>query len=421
MEVIDLIKINDDLPIALIDVVFVHGLGGDAYDTWQILNQPESFWPKWLSDHFPFANVFSVYYPAAATRWSSDASPMGLLERSRNILEYLSLSDIGKRPIIFVCHSLGGLMVKQLLYTAATMNNNNWTPILRSTKRVVFLATPHTGSGLSQLASKISLLVRPSAATKDLELGSEYLQHLGDWFRQNARKLNIGVDAYYETVKLGPVTVVDSMSGNPTIDGCVPVPVDADHITIAKPKSRKDIVYKGVLRSLENLLASLITTPKPLLGFILTENKSEFTNLYSQLTKHTIWSGSEFYHCDTKEAGNIYLNINRDGDFCFVFFIDIVKCNYNNKSELSAIEFISSIRQIGRKSEYKPIFVIYSNSREFDDLLSSLSIEVSTALRRYFFIDKLLSLPELKVRLENLNKEILEEWEKRPQSSFSLL
>jgi hypothetical protein len=30
------------------DIIFVHGLDGDAFKTWRKGRNPENYWPKWL-------------------------------------------------------------------------------------------------------------------------------------------------------------------------------------------------------------------------------------------------------------------------------------------------------------------------------------------------------------------------------------
>lgn len=93
------------------DIIFIHGLGGNWEDTWHPKDEEEKFWPKWLAEDLPEACVWSLGYPAHATRWTSKGPGMDLSQRAGNIITHLSSSGIGKRPIIFICHSLGGLIV----------------------------------------------------------------------------------------------------------------------------------------------------------------------------------------------------------------------------------------------------------------------------------------------------------------------
>src|SRR4051794_2103562 len=67
------------------------------------------------------------------------------------------------RPIIFLGHSLGGLVIKQALIKSAGYNSHGRHPTLgeiyANTKGVIFLGTPHRGSdkeGLGEVVSKIA-------------------------------------------------------------------------------------------------------------------------------------------------------------------------------------------------------------------------------------------------------------------------
>lgn len=228
------------------DVIFVHGLGGDCISTWSPVGRPELYWPRWVADELPTCHVRSLGYPAGPTHWSLAASDMGLIDRAKNLLEYLTLNGVGALPTYFIGYSLGGLLVKQMLCCAATLGIGKWRPIVEQTRGVVFLATPHTGSSLSQVATLLAPVSRPTAATRDLAAESEFLRQLNDWFRQYALGSNLAVEAYSERQKMRGVYIVDPSSANPGVGGCVPVAVDADHVSIAKPSDPSDIVVKGV-------------------------------------------------------------------------------------------------------------------------------------------------------------------------------
>ncbi|HRE18891.1 MAG TPA: hypothetical protein PLW86_17780, partial [Rhodocyclaceae bacterium] len=74
---------------------------------------------------------------------------MPLADRATNILDWLELDGIGCRPVMFICHSLGGLLVKQVLRHAGDFGNPAWKAVATQTKAVVFLSTPHSGADLA--------------------------------------------------------------------------------------------------------------------------------------------------------------------------------------------------------------------------------------------------------------------------------
>jgi pimeloyl-ACP methyl ester carboxylesterase len=99
-----------DVPV--LDVVFLHGLGGDARRTW---DAGEAFWPGWLGEDVLGIAVWSVGYAASPSGWLGRAMP--IQDRAVNVLARLRNEGIGDRPLIFVTHSMGGLLANRCYCT----------------------------------------------------------------------------------------------------------------------------------------------------------------------------------------------------------------------------------------------------------------------------------------------------------------
>ncbi|NEP88774.1 MAG: alpha/beta hydrolase [Okeania sp. SIO2C2] len=126
------------------DIVFVHGLAGHPWGTWHPQskrdNQDLDFWPFWLGEELQ-ANVWTFGYDTPRFGYVGQGMPR--FDLASNLLEYLDVNDIGDRPLIFVTHSMGGLVVKDLIRTAQNFDAKK--AIIKQTQGIVFLSTPHQG------------------------------------------------------------------------------------------------------------------------------------------------------------------------------------------------------------------------------------------------------------------------------------
>ena len=83
--------------------------------------------------------------------WAFRSSVSGIEHKALDLLNRLSAKrndDTPKWPIVFICHSLGGIVVKKALILAHERSSYpEFDDILANTKAIAFLAVPHKGSG----------------------------------------------------------------------------------------------------------------------------------------------------------------------------------------------------------------------------------------------------------------------------------
>jgi hypothetical protein len=238
------------------DVVFVHGLGGDGLQTWHPDGSKDKFWPKWIYEKRRDVGVWSLEYEAAKTKWTGDA--LALPDRAVDILGRLSLAGLGQKPIIFVTHSLGGLVVKEMLKRGTNSKNNDWTKLCSVVRGVAFIATPHSGSDLTGYFKFVESFARTTAAIDDLEAHHPRLHELNTWFRDNVSDMKITVLDFYETKPtkafgFGAI-VVNRTSANSGVSLTEPIPIEEDHISICKPTAKSSLVFLHTFRMIERII-----------------------------------------------------------------------------------------------------------------------------------------------------------------------
>lgn len=242
-----------DNPDRVADVIFVHGLDGDARTTWHPKERPGAFWPAWLGEDVPAVGVWSLGYAVSASAWKGHTMP--LADRATNILDLLELDGIGRRPIVFICHSLGGLLVKQMLRNAGDFGNPAWKAIATQTKALVFLSTPHSGANLASWIQYIGGLLRTTVSVEELEAQHPRLRELNLWYRNHVADFDLATVVYCEKRPVTGILVVNETTADPGIVGVVPIPVDEDHVSICKPASKDSQIYRRVKRLVEDIVA----------------------------------------------------------------------------------------------------------------------------------------------------------------------
>lgn len=260
MAVIDLHRVGEEKPTATIDVVFIHGIGGDPFATWTGGEAVEDgFWPLRLDAAISEAQVWTARYPAQLSTWFGISFP--LITNSTSLLDRLT-QKIGKRPIVFVCHSLGGLVAKQMLRHAdGSPGQSDSKRLGENVIGIAFLGTPHLGASLASLAKSLARILRPlerfsgfTSSASELATENTYLGDLGTWFRSFVDDRKVKVIVYAETLPVrGGLMVVKNYSADPGLLGVQSVPMPLDHFQLAGPHQDGDQIPDGIIKLVREL------------------------------------------------------------------------------------------------------------------------------------------------------------------------
>uniref|UniRef100_A0A4W3IFY7 Protein SERAC1 n=1 Tax=Callorhinchus milii TaxID=7868 RepID=A0A4W3IFY7_CALMI len=192
------------------DVLFVHGLLGAAFKTWRQkdhIEPPEEevnytqCWPKtWLAADCPNLRILSVEYDTHLSDWRSkcpvENERKSLAYRSRELLTKLKAAGVGNRPVVWVAHSMGGLLVKQMLLDAK--EDPEMRAMVQNTQGIVFYSVPHHGSRLAEYSINARFLLFPSVEVKELSKDSPALRDLNNNFRNLIEEQKINMLSFGE-------------------------------------------------------------------------------------------------------------------------------------------------------------------------------------------------------------------------------
>lgn len=257
---------NCDNPNAEGDIVFIHGLGGDAKSTWhpEGKRDDDNFWPVWLGEDLPNLKIWTLDYEAEPSHWKGQT--LTLVDSAIDVLSTLDM-DIGERPIFFITHSMGGLLVKQMLRQGLEYGKPRWKKITEQTKGITYISTPHLGSDIANLVSYVNNFLlktlRLSINIEELKACHSNLHDLVLAHRNQDILKRIPIEVYVETLNTMGVRVVDKNSADPGIAGVIPEPIRGeDHISICRLKSKEARLYRKTKRFIEETLQSQKPLPE---------------------------------------------------------------------------------------------------------------------------------------------------------------
>ncbi|KIW00621.1 uncharacterized protein PV09_07817 [Verruconis gallopava] len=197
---------------AEVDIVAIHGLNGDAIKTWTA-DSTGVCWlkhPDYLPKSIPKARILTYGYNANIFSFTEkDPSSDRIHQHAHTLIQELCADRrLAKRqdyPIIFLCHSVGGIIVKRALSFSkdkTSRKTSHLHTIYTCTFGILFFGTPHNGSSesrilgtLQKLASTSNVLRKHAQTESDLVRAlreeSETLQNINDYFAGMMKRFRI--------------------------------------------------------------------------------------------------------------------------------------------------------------------------------------------------------------------------------------
>ncbi|XP_042217177.1 protein SERAC1-like isoform X2 [Homarus americanus] len=311
----------DEEKSPVVDIILVHGIKGGAAWTWRqhdkgkhkpLLSQEKRkeilsgkhidgiddfytcCWPlDWLVPTLNMpVRVIAVNYRCGWWKWETDcpveSRGKSITNHSRDLAYALKVAGVGKRPIIWISHSMGGLLVKNMLLMdlqskasvedkalaeghskekiSSQANDGEWViknSLARQTVATIFFSVPHHGSPLATSVTQGMLrqLLRPTTELFDMRTDNPVLHHLHQSFVSLMKARDIAVLTLNESEPVKhkttgyPLHFVPSEYGDPGVG--VFHEVNATHLDICKPLNRKADSYCKVVSFLQAALSKL--------------------------------------------------------------------------------------------------------------------------------------------------------------------
>ncbi|KAI1445813.1 hypothetical protein F5Y02DRAFT_426408 [Annulohypoxylon stygium] len=316
-----------------LDIVFIHGFNGHPERTWtckkgshknysnnnHVTNDsaepphkirklnpfsssyptedsvPTNYWPRDLIPiTAPDARILTYGYDTHVRHWAgSPVSQNTVYDIAWNLLVALESERRTEplRPVLFVAHSLGGIVIKEMLRRSkGHMGQVHLRDIFESTVGIMFFGTPHAGADprgfLQRVAEKA---IRAAGFSVNEQIvntllpSSERLQELRDEFGPMAKENNWVVHSFQEQIG---VKILNYRKVVEDTSSCLNFPaieikehIGRDHMEMCRFAGFDDIEYKKVAAALRRMIASVSgqssRSTRPSLG---KEQKRELLN-----------------------------------------------------------------------------------------------------------------------------------------------
>ncbi|KAI1382090.1 hypothetical protein F4677DRAFT_14854 [Hypoxylon crocopeplum] len=241
---------------AEVDIVAVHGLNGDATKTWTGKKRQVSWLshPEFLPRYVKNARVLVWGYNSSfSSLTGAEPSKARIHHHAQTLVAQLyadrKIEDRVEKPIIFICHSLGGLVVKRALAYSKSRSSDkiaHLQTIFTCTHAIMFFGTPHHGSSKANLLltlQKLASLTMPRRVGRmerglvaALEEESETLENITDFFVPLMKHFSIAFFWEQEKTDLRYTRdyIVQQESAAPNYDDTERAGIAADHSGMVK-------------------------------------------------------------------------------------------------------------------------------------------------------------------------------------------
>ncbi|KAI0020841.1 hypothetical protein F4780DRAFT_314222 [Xylariomycetidae sp. FL0641] len=281
-----------------LDVIFIHGFTGHPERTWThkkgdprssaepppkirrlngVFNNyrrsdqhPSVFWPRdLLPDDLPNARIMTFGYDSRIRHLlGSERAANNVCDIARDLLVAAEgkRRDAAHRPLLFIVHSLGGIVVKEMLRQSlgSRLGPTHLTSIGTSTRAIIFFGTPHGGADPQGLLRKVTEGIAKAMGfsvnqqiADALSPSSERLRELRDEFAPLAQEHGWLVHSFQENIGLKGLNgskVVEDVSSYlscPAIE--VTEHIQSDHMDMCRFSGPSDVEYGKALCAITRL------------------------------------------------------------------------------------------------------------------------------------------------------------------------
>ncbi|KAI0481790.1 hypothetical protein F4859DRAFT_476008 [Xylaria cf. heliscus] len=260
---------SDNHPVRA-DIIAITGMDGHAYGSWMSRQVDNVMWLRdFLARDLPDCRTMIYGYHSKLL-----ASNMSQLEEYGRLFlteieKIRDTKELQRRPLIFICHSYGGVLLSHCLVRANALEDEQRRSLYKSTYGMLFFGTPHRGSPKDDVLkmveqahpNRVPALMQTAPGSGELKL---QLQLFADLVRDRQ------IGSFYETEPTPVPSQVDGRwqrVGRPVIQVSEPsatlqfpgfrerkIPVNANHTNMVKFNTRMDPTYTTVLKMLREFV-----------------------------------------------------------------------------------------------------------------------------------------------------------------------